>query len=298
MPPASGPDTGMMAGALGLGGGGASITPSWTHVGVLASVTAHERLSRGHETCPSNLLLTSGPSLPCTLALSPRRTVAPAAALIPPPGHLRDPHVGILVPAQPGRPGGRVPAVQGAAGHHDPDGAPPPLLQHPGRPERQSEVRPSWAPAREGARPPLGQQGGVGVSGPRVGGREPLGAGRERWLRAPPPAPRPSDVGRRSTCGMTGTLRAPTPPSPPPGRPVPEAEHQALNRPRDGAGGASSWGFGSCCARRCPVPGPGLRLQGPAVEEPGEPPRACRGLRVCVSVRVQVCGWVCVHSCL
>lgn len=201
MPPASGPDTGMMAGALGLGGGGASITPSWTHVGVLASVTAHERLSRGHETCPSNLLLTSGPSLPCTLALSPRRTVAPAAALIPPPGHLRDPHVGILVPAQPGRPGGRVPAVQGAAGHHDPDGAPPPLLQHPGRPERQSEVRPSWAPAREGARPPLGQQGGVGVSGQSgsgtAGGRSGAAGGGEGTLAARP-APRAPSLGCRT----------------------------------------------------------------------------------------------------
>lgn len=62
------------------------------------------------------------------------------------PGHLRDPHVRVLVPAQPRHPGGRVPAVPGAAGDHDADGAPPPLLQHHRRPERQPEVRPGPAP--------------------------------------------------------------------------------------------------------------------------------------------------------
>lgn len=55
-----------------------------------------------------------------------------------------------------------------AAGDHDPDGAPPPLLQHPGRPGRQSEVRPAPSACR-GAVVGPGGRGGDGWPGGSTG---------------------------------------------------------------------------------------------------------------------------------
>nr|XP_031529267.1 rho guanine nucleotide exchange factor 16 isoform X2 [Vicugna pacos] len=167
-------------------------------------------------------------------------------------GHLRDPHVRVLVPAQPWYPGGRVPAVQRAAGHHDPDGAPPPLFQHHGRPGRQPEVLRGPGAAAQGAGVCGGHQRHPG--GARGEALPPL---RRLLLQRGLPAARPAEADkqqRRLPRGPEGDRAAAG---------VRGSAHDLLPDPADAAGHAAA-------------PPDGHTLP----EDPG-PPREVQGRQPC-----------------